>query len=102
MRKSIENFKELLVKENKLAGHEDVLLAFDHLLDLVDEHEEQHRIEVGVRSLNKEKTKGEVEAAIREEDLFFRKAIYTVIERTIADLVNRGNKEWHRFYDRVE
>jgi hypothetical protein len=98
MRKSIENFKELLIKENKLQGHEDVLLAFDHLLDMVDEHERQHQVEVGIRSLNYEKPNGELEAAIREEALFFRRAIHTVIERTVADLVNKGNKEWHRFF----
>ncbi|OXM16208.1 hypothetical protein [Paenibacillus herberti] len=102
MRKPLERFKQELDHQGKLQGRESVLIAFDHLLDLLDEHVEMHRLEIGARSINGEKSKGEVETAIREESDFFRSAVNTVIERTIADLIHRGDKEWKKFYERVE
>lgn len=102
MRTYLERFKQELGQQGKLQGRESVLIAFDHLLDLLDEHIESHRLEIGARSTNGEKSKGEVEVAIREETEFFRSAVHTVIERTVADLIHRGDKEWTKFYDRVE
>ncbi|QJC52110.1 hypothetical protein HGI30_11455 [Paenibacillus albicereus] len=102
MRRQMERFKQQLSDQGKLQGRESVLIAFDHLLDLLDEHEEKHRLEIGARSTNGEKSNGEVEAAIRAETEFFRDAVRTVIERTIADLVHRGDKEWKKFYDRID
>jgi hypothetical protein len=102
MRKNIEKFKSVLEKENKLDGHVGVLIAFDHLLDLLEEHEQYHRIEIGTRSINREKSNGEVEAAIRQETEFFRNAVHTVIDRTVADLIHKGQKDWKNFYDRVD
>lgn len=102
MRKQMEEFREMLKQGNKLSGHEDVLIAFDHLLDLVEEHETSHIEEIGRRSLNYEKANGEVEFAIREEISFMRKAAHTVIERTVLDLINKGQKTWEKFYDKVE
>lgn len=102
MRKEMERFKQQLSEQGKLQGREAVLIAFDHLLDLLDEHEEKHRLEIGARSTTGEKSKGEVESAIRAETEFFRNAVHTVIDRTVADLVHRGDKEWKKFYDRIE
>ncbi len=102
MRKNMERFKQALQNENKLTGHEGVLIAFDHLLDLLEEHEQYHRVEIGARSTNSEKSNGEVEAAIRQETEFFRNAVHTVIERTVSDLIHKGQKDWKKFYDRVD
>ncbi|WP_211746098.1 hypothetical protein [Paenibacillus sp. Marseille-Q4541] len=102
MRKSLQEFRDLMIAENKLGGHEDVLIAFDHLLDMVDEHEAQHQIELGIQRTNYEKSNGQVEAAIRDENRFFREAIHTVIKKTVLDLIHVGKKDWQKFYDRVQ
>lgn len=102
MRKSLQEFRDLMTRENKLSLHADVLIAFDHLLDMVDDHEAQHQVELGIQRTNYEKSNGLVEAAIREEMRFFREAIYTVIKKTVLDLIHVGKKDWQKFYDRVQ
>jgi hypothetical protein len=102
LRKTLEEFKQLLIDENKLEGHEQIFLAFDHLLDAIETHEALHRSDVGRRLADSDRPNGEVEEAIRVEDLFFRHAIYTVIRQTTLDLIHQGQKDWQKFYDRVE
>lgn len=75
MRKSLQEFRDLMLKENKLSL---------------------------LQRTNYEKSNGLVEAAIREEMRFFREAIHTVIKKTVLDLIHIGKKDWQKFYDRVQ
>ncbi|MBB3108881.1 hypothetical protein FHS18_000933 [Paenibacillus phyllosphaerae] len=102
MRQRLEEFKAQLIEENLLEGHEDVLLAFEHLLDEVDAHEKEHIITSAKLGIAGYKTDRSAEETFREDMSWLRQAAYRVIERTVADLINKGNKHWQKFYDQVE
>ncbi|WP_284645650.1 hypothetical protein [Paenibacillus silviterrae] len=102
MRKRLEEFKNELISVNCLEGHEDVLLAFDHLMDEVEKHEQTHYERRGLSAEAGYKAVQEAEETFLEEIAWFRQAAYRVIERTVADLVNKGNKHWTKFYAKVE
>lgn len=102
MRQRLEEFKSRLIEEDRLTGHEDVLLAFDHLLDEVDAHEQEHLVAKAKYGIAGYKVDRSAEDAFQEEVSWMRQAAYRVIERTVADLINKGNKHWEKFYDKVE
>ncbi|MFB9325547.1 hypothetical protein ACFFSY_06380 [Paenibacillus aurantiacus] len=102
MKQRLEEFKARLIEEGRLEGHEDVLLAFDHLLDEVDAHEQEHLVNKAKYGIAGYKVDRNAEETFQEEVSWMRQAAYRVIERTVADLINKGNKNWEKFYDKVE
>jgi len=94
----IQQLKEQMPKEYQSISH-----FVEHALESIDTLVEEHRKYVAAQALYGDKIVGSEERLYRETVLDVRAQLLATLEKTVEDILHKGDKHWDKhFKDGVE